>query len=91
MPTAKLTSKGQITIPRAVRETLGVKTGDRLVFEISPKGRVTVTAEERPPATPLLGRLSRYRKPSAVSVEELNEAIVRRASERHRGVGRRGA
>jgi AbrB family looped-hinge helix DNA binding protein len=30
---AKLTSKGQITIPREVRRILGVHTGDRLLFE----------------------------------------------------------
>ena len=30
---AKITSKGQITIPLKVRQALGVKEGDRLVFE----------------------------------------------------------
>lgn len=30
---AKLTSKGQITVPKAVRHALGVKPGDKLVFE----------------------------------------------------------
>ena len=30
---AKLTSKGQITIPVEIRRTLGVKPGDRLRFE----------------------------------------------------------
>lgn len=32
MEIAKLTSKGQITIPKAVRENLGVVTGDKLIF-----------------------------------------------------------
>jgi antitoxin PrlF len=30
---AKITSKGQITVPRNVRQALGVKPGDSLVFE----------------------------------------------------------
>jgi AbrB family looped-hinge helix DNA binding protein len=30
---AKLTSKGQVTVPREVRRVLGVRAGDRLVFE----------------------------------------------------------
>ena len=30
---AKLTSKGQITVPREVRRLLGVRAGDRLLFE----------------------------------------------------------
>lgn len=32
MEIAKLTSKGQITIPKAVRAELGVDTGDKLIF-----------------------------------------------------------
>ena len=30
---AKVTSKGQVTIPREIRRRLGVRTGDRLLFE----------------------------------------------------------
>jgi len=30
---AKITSKGQITVPREVRRALGLRAGDRLVFE----------------------------------------------------------
>jgi AbrB family looped-hinge helix DNA binding protein len=30
---AKITSKGQITLPREVRHALGVKPGDKVVFE----------------------------------------------------------
>jgi len=32
MSDAKVTSKGQITIPKAVRDQLGLRTGDRLEF-----------------------------------------------------------
>jgi len=31
--TAKITSKGQITVPNEVRRALGVRAGDRLLFE----------------------------------------------------------
>jgi antitoxin PrlF len=30
---ATITSKGQITIPREVRQMLGVRSGDKLIFE----------------------------------------------------------
>jgi antitoxin PrlF len=30
---ARITSKGQVTIPRSVRQMLGVKAGDTIVFE----------------------------------------------------------
>lgn len=31
---AKVTSKGQITIPRSVRDALALRTGDRVVFRV---------------------------------------------------------
>ncbi len=33
MLVSKLTSKGQITIPRKVREQLGISTGDKIQFK----------------------------------------------------------
>jgi AbrB family looped-hinge helix DNA binding protein len=35
---AKLTSKGQITIPREIRRAMGVQAGDRLLFESDKEG-----------------------------------------------------
>ena len=31
---ARLTSKGQVTIPKAVREALGLRDGDEVVFRV---------------------------------------------------------
>ena len=46
---AKITSKGQITIPREVRRALGVRAGDRLLFEGDEKGiRVRPARTESP-------------------------------------------
>lgn len=78
MPTSTITSKGQITIPRAVRERLSWKTGDRLDFTVDASGRVIVelaTGDIRE----LRGLLHRPgREP--VSVEAMNEAIRRGAA-----------
>jgi antitoxin PrlF len=45
MPSATLTSKGQITIPKEIRDHLGVEPGDRVNFTIGSSGDVTVESE----------------------------------------------
>jgi antitoxin PrlF len=35
---SKVTKKGQITIPKEVRKKLGVKVGDKLIFESTTQG-----------------------------------------------------
>jgi AbrB family looped-hinge helix DNA binding protein len=40
--TARISSKGQITIPKAVRDALGVAEGDMLVFRV--EGRRAIVA-----------------------------------------------
>ena len=79
MPAATLTTKGQITIPVAVREDLGVNAGDRLDFV---RNELTGRYEIIPakvPVVSLFGLLPRPKK--AVSVEAMNEAVRRRAAE----------
>jgi antitoxin PrlF len=46
---ARVTSKGQVTVPREIRRKLGVRAGDRLLFEEDGEGvRVTVVRKESP-------------------------------------------
>ena len=42
---AKMSSKGQLTIPLAVREHLGLKPGDMVDFHIDDAGRVHIITE----------------------------------------------
>ena len=44
MPTSKITSKGQTTVPKEVREALDVGPGDKLTWEVS-GGKVAITTE----------------------------------------------
>lgn len=46
MELAKVTDKCQITIPKAVREQLGVKVGDNVVFIAKGKGFVVLSAND---------------------------------------------
>jgi len=78
MPASRMTSKGQITVPKAVRETLSLYPGDRLSFRIHEDGTVTVEAETVDLATlrGALGSGGRH-----VTIEQMNEAVRRSASE----------
>jgi antitoxin PrlF len=44
MSTATLTSKGQITLPQAVRQALGVEAGDKIDFVAEADGGFRVQA-----------------------------------------------
>ena len=37
-----LTSKGQTTIPKEIRDSLGMKAGDRMTFTLMPDGTVVM-------------------------------------------------
>ncbi len=45
MRQAKLTSKGQITIPKSIRDFLKLHTGDKVRFILDKGGRVILTAQ----------------------------------------------
>ena len=79
MPTATVTSKGQITIPREVREALGIEAGDRVEFVAQEKGVYTVVAATRD-IRHLKGMVGKPSKP--VSVEDMKRAVARRGSGR---------
>ncbi len=74
MPTATLTTKGQITIPKAVRDRLRLRTGQRLEFQFDPKGQLVLTPRTRDIRA--LKGILRSPRPRAVSVQEMNEAIA---------------
>ena len=76
MATAIVTSKGQVTIPKLVRDGLGVETGDRIEFVELERGVYTVVAATRD-VRDLKGMIPKPARP--VSVEDMNKAIRRHA------------
>jgi antitoxin PrlF len=44
---ATLTSKGQMTIPKAIRDSLGMKDGDRMTFTLMPEGLVVLRVKNK--------------------------------------------
>ena len=47
-----MTSKGQVTIPKKVRDLLGLKPGSQVEFDITPGGDAIVRASKRRPKSP---------------------------------------
>ena len=76
MSTAVLTSKGQTTIPKDVREHLGLRSGDRIEFVLSEDKTVLLKPATRA-VTDLKGFLPKPAR--AVTVEAMNAAIRKRA------------
>ncbi len=75
MPSTTVTSKGQVTIPKRIREFLRVKSGDRIDFDIDARGEVIV----RPAGTDLKALKGLLRRPGRrpVTVAQMNAAIAR--------------
>jgi antitoxin PrlF len=44
---ATLTSKRQMTIPKAIRDSLGMKAGDRMTFTLMPDGTVVLRVKNK--------------------------------------------
>jgi len=77
MPSATISSKGQVTIPKAVREALGVGAGDRIAFEMREDG----VAEVRP-ATVDVMTLSGIIQPKVrgVTIQRMKHEIAKAAA-----------
>jgi antitoxin PrlF len=80
MPKATVTSKGQVTLPKAVRDKLGLRTGDSISFGEVHGNQVTIEAIPSVTIDDLIGILPR---PAAHTIEEMNEGVRRGVREKH--------
>ena len=80
-----ITIKGQATIPKAIRDHLGLKPGDRVKFFVHPDGSVVLLPKL--PASALRGIVPARR---GVTIREMDEAIAAGAT-RATARGRRRA
>lgn len=74
---ATLTSKGQVTIPKAVRDSLHLHTGDRLEFFIEADGSIRIIPSVSS-VTELKGLVPPPEK--TLTLEEMDEAIAKGAA-----------
>ena len=79
MSTATLTSKGQITLPKVVRDRLGVEAGDKVEFVEMEPGVYKMIAATRD-VRDLKGLVPKPAKP--VTVEQMGRVIARMGAKR---------
>jgi antitoxin PrlF len=80
MPTATMSSKGQMVIPKAIRERLGLRPGDTLDFVVQDDGDFVI----RPALEDVRRLKGALRRPgrAPVSVPEMNRVIRERRGRR---------
>ena len=45
----KITSKGQVTLPKRMREHLGLRPGSEIEFTINNRGEIVIKSKAKPP------------------------------------------
>lgn len=70
-----VTQKGQVTIPKDVRDSLHLVTGDKVEFIRNDQGEIVIKPVTRK-VSEVAGILSKYKKARPVSIEEMDQAIA---------------
>lgn len=65
-----VTSKGQTTVPKEIRDALRLKSGDRITFTLMPDGTVQMRAKNKSAAS--LGGLLRKSRQRRIPTEQLS-------------------
>lgn len=78
MSEATVTSKGQVTIPKPVRDALGLETGDRIEFVNTERGFLVVPAKRDLRS---LRGMFKGRRSKPATIEEMKAAIAEMGSE----------
>jgi AbrB family looped-hinge helix DNA binding protein len=70
-----LTSKGQITLPKDIRDRLALKQGDRFEVAVGLDGSITLKREQSPSLDRGFGMLQRLAGRRPVSIAEMRAAV----------------
>lgn len=74
---ARITSKGQVTIPKRIRDRLGLEAGEDVEFVLTDDGELTVR-----PKRPPMDRLRDVKTTIAEHYDDLDIDVLRRRSKR---------
>ncbi len=78
MPISTVTAKGQITIPKAIRERLGLSAGDTLEFSVDDAGRIVARLQR---VGSVCGVLRDFAPDVQITVNAMKKAVRRRAAD----------
>ncbi len=81
MLTGTISSKGQVTIPKKIRELLKLGTFDKVVFIPIGDNRVIIT-NKTVPASELFGMLRHRKQGRKVSVSDMKAAVQKKRAGR---------
>jgi antitoxin PrlF len=87
--TSKITDKGQTTVPKAVRNALGVHEGDQIAFKVSPSGvslRRADAVREDPAIAAFLSFLARDMENSPQNLKALTPDLAKRIADLVEGI-----
>ncbi len=79
MSTTTLTSKGQITLSKAIRDRLALRQGDRFQLSVARDGTVTLKHETPPAIERAYGMLHRLARRKPPTVAQMRSAVLLRA------------
>lgn len=80
-----VTDKGQVTLPKAIRDRLGIRAGSRIEFEVQPDDTLTVRLLTRG-STGLFGLIEQPGQ-AVRSLDEIDAGIAAAVAERRRRRG----
>ncbi|MDQ6680931.1 MAG: AbrB/MazE/SpoVT family DNA-binding domain-containing protein [Pseudomonadota bacterium] len=81
---ATLTSKGQLTLPKAIRDQMKLEAGSKLDFKVEADGTLTI----RPLTRSIDSLIGMFHRPGvkAASIKEMDEAIGKHVAAEDRRV-----
>ena len=77
---ATVTDKGQVTLPKAIRDLLNIRPGSRIDFQVTADKKLTAQVQTRG-SEGLFGLLHRPGQPTR-TIEEMDDAITQMVAER---------
>jgi antitoxin PrlF len=79
---AKVTSKGQVTLPKELRDSLRIREGDRIRFTVTSPRQARLETQRAPGSS--AGLLRHLAKAVPPTVQEMDEAVAKAVSRKYK-------